>query len=150
MWQNKIEEIQLLVDDHNPDIAFITEANLWEGTNDHEILVEGYEIIKPKTTSGLGYSRVVALIREGFQTRVLNEYMEDDLSSIWLKIGGKGSKALIIGGMYREHTLLGYPLSVDPQEQRSRWKRLLGQWRRACNGAECLVIGDLNIEMGKS
>ena len=35
-WRNKTDDIQLLVDDLDPDIVFISEANLWQETEEHE------------------------------------------------------------------------------------------------------------------
>ena len=67
MWQNKVDEIQLFVDEQQPDLAFITEYNLWEGVSDHLIGIDGYELLKPLTNSRLGYSRIIALIKENIK-----------------------------------------------------------------------------------
>ena len=66
-WINKIEEIQLLVDDYGADIYFISESNLWAGTPQHETLIEGYEIIMPKTMHRYNYCRIIALVKDEFQ-----------------------------------------------------------------------------------
>ena len=148
-WQNKLDEIQLLVDELLTDIAFITEANLWEGVSDHLCKVEGYELLQPLTISRLGYSRIVAMVNENLQYRVLTEHMEDDLSTFWLKVGGRGTKGVIVGGIYREHTLLGQPESVETIEQERRWSRILKQWKNVSSNQACAVVGDMNIDMNK-
>ena len=63
-------------------------------------------LIKPLTPARLGYSRIVALVRNNVQYRILTEHMENDLSTFWIKVGARGSKGAIVGGIYREHTPL--------------------------------------------
>ena len=130
-----------------PDIVFITEANLWEGTEEHLTTIEGYDLQKPATINRLGYSRIILLTKKSLQFKIMFNLMEDDLSTFWIKTGGRGSKGLVIGGIYREHTLLGQPMSVDLLEQENRWKRILCQWKKAGKDAACIVLGDLNIDM---
>ena len=66
--------------------------------------------------------------------------MEDDLATFWLKIGGKGTKGVVVGGIYREHTLLGQPDSVDIRKQEQRWKRILRQWKMVSQNQSCVII----------
>ena len=81
-----------MVDDLTPDIAFLSEANLCEHDNDHETNIEGYELIKSMTMTRYGISRIVALVKENFKHKIMTELMDDQISSIWLKIGGQGRK----------------------------------------------------------
>ena len=149
-WENKIEDIQQLVDEFNPCVAFITEANFWEGLSSSQSNIMGYQIIKPNTTNLLGYSRIIALIREGTKLKVMNELMDrEDLSNIWLKTVSRGKKGIIIGGIYREHTLLGIDNSSLPSEQLSRWKGTLSQWKKAGRMGQCITIGDINLDMAR-
>ena len=48
-WVNKRNQIQALVDTDNPDLIFISEANLDELTPPYESLITGYVITLPKT-----------------------------------------------------------------------------------------------------
>ena len=37
----------------------------------------------------------------------MTELMDDEVATIWLKVGETRNKSLIIGGLYREHSQLG-------------------------------------------
>ena len=60
-WERKREEIQLLADESQADFIFISEANLFADTPEHQIDIDGYNIIKAKTMETLKYSRIVLL-----------------------------------------------------------------------------------------
>ena len=71
-----------------------------------------------------GYSRMVLLAREGMQVTLLPEFMEDDISVIWCRIGKRSRKPMHIGGVYREHKLPDQgEMSNDEllRRQRDRW-----------------------------
>ena len=118
-----------------------------EDNQDFKNQIDGYKMIKPKTTNRLGYSRIIALVRSDVQVRIIPELKEEDLSTIWLK-QEEQEEGLVVAGIYREHTLLGQPLSNDLNEQITRWKRTMRQWDK--NGdRESLIIGDMNIDFLK-
>ena len=151
-WDKKREDIQLLVDQENPDFVFITEANLFNFIPNHLVEIEGYTLTRAKTTETLGYSRVVLLAKEGLVYTVETTRMHDQVSSIWLRIGGKGRKALTLGGVYREHSLVRQPEpnnSSDTVQQERRWKIFVNQWKAASSAGQCIVIGDINLDLGK-
>ena len=76
--------------------------------------------------------------------------MNDEISSIWFRINGRGRKNILVGGVYREHTLLGTLApanSAEPREQRRRWMTFLRQWKFAGQRlSSCIVTGDTNID----
>ena len=149
-WKNKVEEIQWMVDELKPDIAYISEANLWETDNDHEIQIEGYRIEHPLTRKKYGISRLVALIRENLQYKIAEEIMDDDITSIWIILGGRGRKNTITGGVYREFTMIGNNTPADsenPREQTKIWSKFLRQWRKAGRmTSSCHLTGDTNLD----
>ena len=63
-WKNKRNQIQALVDHQNPDIIYISEANLDDLTPLHESLIAGYNITRPKTVIRNSTARLVLLTRE--------------------------------------------------------------------------------------
>ena len=77
--------------------------------------------------------------------------MDEEITSIWLRVGGKGRKSVMIGGVYREHTIIGPwapPNSSIPREQRRRWKQFLSQWKRAAlRTSSCVVTGDTGTHL---
>ena len=97
-WDKKRDDIQLLVDQYKPDYLFISEANLFHDTPEHLIEVEGYNLVQAKTMSLYKFSRIVLLCREGTQYSVELNRMEEQVSSIWITLGGKGRKSLLVGG----------------------------------------------------
>ena len=44
------------------------------------------------------YSRIVLLARENMKFVIMEEWMDPSISSIWLKLGGRGLKNLYVGG----------------------------------------------------
>ena len=79
---------------------------------------------------------------------VMNNWMDHRVASIWYKISGSGYKTLYLGGVYREHTILNQPEVMNSeQHQFSRWKLFIDQWKLANSLSDCVVIGDINLDM---
>ena len=75
--------------------------------------------------------------------------MDPEVSSIWLEIGGRGRKKLILGGIYLEHRLLkqaNQPNSGEPEKQLERWKKFISQWKMIEKNNVCVIIGDTNLD----
>ena len=97
----------------------------------------------------MGYSRIVLLAREGVRLSILDDCMDGNIPSIWVKITSKGRKPLVIGGLYREfhHLLQPSPNNTDDWAlQIARWKTTIASWKRASLNSKCIVVGDLNID----
>ena len=78
--------------------------------------------------------------------------MENDTESIWLQLDRKGKKKIMIGSIYREHTLLGQGQgdnSNDKGPQTIRWRRFLKQWKTAGRLGDTFVIGDFNLDYSR-
>ena len=97
-WENKTVEIQHLVDEHRPDMVFISESNLRFMVPDHENNIVGYYIVATKDLEPNGLSRLILLVREGFNIEIHHQLMEEWIASIWVKIPRKGNKKLLVGG----------------------------------------------------
>ena len=148
-WQNKLDEIQALVDEFKPDFCFLSEANLSTNLSPQQTNIQGYEINTPKSHLNFNLSRLVLLSKEGLKFKVEWNRMNAEVASIWISSGGKGRKSTLIGGVYREFTLLheGAPdNSGNMTAQKSRWKSFINQWKQAANVDSCWVIGDLNLD----
>ena len=151
-WINKKHTIEAMIFDFKPDIAIINEANIFEENKDHELYIANYKIVLPNTLESQGVCRLAVLVREGVQVKILQEYMNTEIASVWLKVTRKGSKKLHIGAMYRQHHLLRQPIpnnSGGVERQVARWQLFLDQWKRAGEKTECFVIGDLNLDSNK-
>ena len=151
-FQNKVEEIEILTGELQPDLLYISKANLMKNTPEYSYQIEGYDVILPRTMDRMGYARILLLVKQGIDIEVLENCMETDISAIWVKISNKGRKPLISGGIYREQHLLlqGTPnLSDGPNEQLDRWNRTLRGWRKAARNQRCTVLGDFNLDFFK-
>ena len=150
-WRNKRNQIQALADQDNPDVIFISEANLDDLTPPHESLISGYNITLPKTVTRNGTARLVLLTRENLDFKLRDDLMDDVFSSIWIKILRPGSKGLLICGLYREHQYLNQDTewSLQPAEQCRRWAQFLRQVDTVRLSAICHIIGYFNLDFKK-
>ena len=46
-WQHKILEIESLLAEKDPDMCYISEANLWNNVEPEDYNIEGYNIFSP-------------------------------------------------------------------------------------------------------
>ena len=101
MWQRKKLELESVLLKYSPDIVVISEANLKAELTDLEKDVDGYSLHFPKTMQVQNIARLVLLVREGIQVKILEDLMDTSVCSVWIKIGARGRKPLILAGIYR-------------------------------------------------
>ena len=101
-WVRKSVEIQQVLDTRRPDIMIISEANIFKEDDDYKLWTPGYTMIRMKSLQTLGVSRLAVLIKEGMQVKVMEEWMDPNIASAWLKIIKNGKK-MFVGG-YTENT----------------------------------------------
>ena len=146
-WVNKAEEILYWLFNKKPDVYIISEANVFSTNQDAELVTPGYSMIKTKSWSTLNHSRLVVLVRENLNITTEDKLMDDKISSVWMKISGRGVKTLHIGAIYREHTILQQPIPTDSETcQLERWKHFIRQWKKANQSADCIILGDTNLD----
>ena len=63
-WVNKRQEITQILMDIKPDIMFVSEANINVEDQDYETCIQGYDLLTSNSLETLGYSRMVALVKE--------------------------------------------------------------------------------------
>ena len=151
---NKVNEIEYLIAKHRPHLLIVTEANLFKSHDLTKVKIPKYDIIVSDTmkNSSLNYSRTVAYVHEDISVNVRHDLMDQDVSSIWLSLGHKNQKKILVGGLYREWNLLGGGNgSVDdpgsPAAQLVRWNLLLEKWRAALEeDKEVVLLGDINLD----
>ena len=105
-WHKKVDDVISMVQDYNPDVAAISEANMRAEVDQHMNFIPGYNISTVKDFMEEGVSRLVVLTREGLNFKLLSEKMEAGIASIWLSFVRKGKKPFIVGAIYREHKIL--------------------------------------------
>ena len=151
LWSNKLLEIEVLVTEKNPDLCYITEANLWDYMTDAERHIPGYNLVLPKSMSLLHHARIVLLIKEGLQYKLLSEAMDQDTATIWCKIGNTKKNSLVIAGIYRQHLVLGNNSTPATwlerqKQQEERWEKVIRKWCNTSRNSNCIVIGDINLD----
>ena len=69
---------------------------------------------------------------------------------VWIKVGADRRDKLLIGGIYRQHQLLGTQRNITIAqlllEQEVRWKKIVSKWKLLSNNMNCIVIGDINLD----
>ena len=137
--------------DEKPDICLISEANLWSDLPEEERIIAGFSLILPNTMTTLKHARVVLLVKNELNVKVLREHMDTEAAIIWIKIGHTKNSSLVLGGVYRQHHILGrdykemsrHELQV---EQETRWFRVVRKWRELSRNNKFIVIGDVNLD----
>ena len=137
-WTRQRDEINAVILKTDPDILFISEANF----------INEYKLITSPTLVMHGYTRLILLVRENLDYKRLSHLEDQDIATIWISVQPRGSKKLVIGGVYREHTLLGKDEDSQAgtkQQQEDRWTKVLHQWTSVANH-DCVLIGDTNLD----
>ena len=101
-----------------------------------------------------GHARIVLLVRNDLEVHVMRDIMEEDTATIWARIGTTKSSYIAVGGIYRQHQILGdgnrdlsWQESLRRQEQ--RWKSVVKKWREISSRMKCVTIGDINLDYNK-
>ena len=79
------------------------------------------------------YCILLVLVKDGFTVRTRTDLMDTETASVWLEVEIKGKNNLMIGAIYREHSLIrqiGKNMTSDPALQQQRWKVFLKQWKK--------------------
>ena len=117
-WQRDKDEIEAVTLQFNPDIFIISEANQMKELSVQEKNITGYRQILPKIVDVQRVARLVLLVREGINVEVKEEYMEYTVAAVWIKVGVRGRKPLLIAGVYREHNFMFQPDGSDEHTNR--------------------------------
>ena len=151
LWKNKKVELEALLLEQEPDLCFITEANLWAGSEDHEREILGHYLVLPNTMHTLLHARIVLIVKEGLDCVKLNQFMDTTTAAIWVRIGKTRKNAINVGGIYREQNQLGQGhrdvtrLELQ-EEQEKRWECIVRNWKAAGRRTKCIAIGDMNLD----
>ena len=151
-WFKKRVEIEAFLQTVKPDLFFITEANFFTTAPSHEKVFPGHKVFLPKTGDRLGYWRIVLIAKEDLIVDILEEFMEEDISSMWVRVGRKGKTSVHIGSIYREHKFISQPLpnvSGEFPAQNERFSRIVNMWKKAARNAKCTMLGDVNLDFPK-
>ena len=101
-FENRIDDIYIVLDKLQPHILSIQEANYDPNCN---INISGYDIeyklLSPKTSR----ARTMVLIKKGINYKRCKQYENDHISSVWLEILLSKNKSFFIMSAYRQWRL---------------------------------------------
>ena len=145
-------EIEAVFIQYRPDVMIISESNLLAATPPEDSAIPGYNILLPKLANGHKVARLVVLVADGFEVKIMSQWMDTSVAAVWMKIGPKGRKPLVLGAIYSEHQ---YILQDQPDDsvsdtcQLERWNKFVQSWVAASRGNEVIVMGDTNLDYKK-
>ena len=105
-WERKVVEAEVVALEYKPDIFIVSESNLLNDLPEIERNIPGYKLYLPKTAEVQIVSRLIIFVKETLKVEIKTEFMDVQVAAIWLKVGARGRKPLLIGGIYREHKYL--------------------------------------------
>jgi hypothetical protein len=131
------------------DVATITECKISEGSG--EFSVAGYTTFSPTPSLQGVKTRVIILIKNDLAVRanlkVIKDIMDPAVQSVWLHFshhrissGSSTLGAFILGGIYREWTLL-----LSREEFKVRLEALLHQISKAADGSRVGIHDNFNV-----
>ena len=148
---SKINEIENVISSYKPHIFGISEANYWKTQDIEDVKIENYEIYFAKSLENPNFevSRVAAYVHKDLVVKVRNDLMNDQFSSIWLELGLRNQKKMLVCICYREWQYLKQPANDNShtiKSQLERWLCFINQWEQAiATGREICVVGDFNL-----
>ena len=99
--------------------------------SEEQTRIDGYGMALPNTMLTLGYARLVLLVREDIQFKLLSRHMGPGSACIWIQLGAPGRKPLKVFFLYG--TISPEPgisnLSNDNVLQLARWNTMLEGWK---------------------
>ena len=143
---NRIDQIQHLINVHNPDIIIINELNISKDDDVSRNQFQNYVMM----TDGLDVTDVTSqmgiLIHKNIHFKIRQDLEAQGLSTVWVQLTYPGRKPILIQGIYQQFCRLNHPGSVT--KQRKRWSRILDKWVAATDeGLEIITAGDMNLNM---
>ena len=151
--ENKINEIEAVIESVKPHLLVVSEANLRHSTDQESVKIQGYDMLEAKTISNTeirSIIRVVSYKHESVTGKLRPDLMNNTVDSVWIELGFKYQKKLLLGGLYRVWQHMGQgpnKESLSAAAQLGRWQSFLSQWETALQeDKETVVLGDLNID----
>ena len=149
--KNKINEIETVIATYKPHVLGISESCFMEEHDRNEIEIENYDVFLSRTLENpnLMASRLAVYVLKDVPRKILrSDLMEDNFSSIWLEIGLRKQKSILVGNVYREWQYInqGDKSSHTVNAQYERFLNFIDKWETALRTcSECHLVGDMNL-----
>ena len=144
-FENKLDDIYILLEVHKPDIVSIQEANY---DIHSKLKIRGYSVEYDTLTINYNIACTILLIREGINNKRKSNCEENYISSIWVEIFIK-NRSILLGSYYRQWSLpskLSIENSNRVKNQISRYTKYCNQVNKVCKeGKNTIILTDDNI-----
>ena len=147
----KLPEIEAVIEKYKPHIFGISETCFRKKHNLDDIKIDNYEVYLSNTLQNrnLNVSRVAVYVhRDVVKQKLRQDLMTENFSSVWLEVGLKGNKSILVGNIYRDWQYLYQAdnTSLAVEEQLSRFSGFIEKWEAAIElSDECHLLGDMNL-----
>ena len=131
---NKLPELELIISEVKPHVIGISESRIEKGHDLTEIALENYSFYMSNTYENinLNVSRLCVFVHNSVTTKVRHDLMSDSFSSIWLELGLRNQKKILLSNVYRDWQYIHQAdnSSRSRTAQLSRWCSILQQWEK--------------------
>ncbi len=152
-FENKINETQITISSHKPDIMCISEANLKASTTNIGTYFPDYNIELNKMSNNINISRNILLINNKISYKRRLDLEDEITCTIWIQVNIPKKKPILIMGGYRQWQLLKIldkSNTKTPKKQLERWQSILDKWKKALDEKrDTIVMMDDNIDTNK-
>ena len=92
-WHRKLDHVEALILETEPDILFISEANLMASTPDYQRNINGYRLILPLTMDTMHYARHSTSCKDGHSSQDSSRIHDYRYCKYMDQIGTTGEEA---------------------------------------------------------
>ena len=150
LFINKINELNILINENKPDIFSVSEANYQLINPQIPNELSNFYIEANKMSPKSTFSRQILLINKSLQYKRRTDLESDLLSTVWIEVSLPKSKPILIMGGYRQWQLpseLGFNKSKSIKHQKERYELILKNWKKASHeNKDIIILMDDNID----
>ena len=152
-FQSKKDEIELIIDKHNPLVMGVLEANISQNVHLPSVQIDGYILEREVPPDDSSRTRTALFIKNDVKYIRRYDLEQPQTSMIWLEIYTSAKPWLLFIG-YRQFATLNprtAKASRDIKKQLERIKKWEVSWTQAeQEGKPLLILGDMNIDVSPS
>jgi hypothetical protein len=137
---NKVDHINLLLQENNIHVLCITESWLTNDIDDSDIKINGYDICRLDRNNGMSHGGIVCYIKEGISFKQNLNLLNSDIEAMWIEINLPKTKPILIGTVYR------------PPSSNVEYLDKLDMIFQECNSMydDVYILGDFNLDQCKA
>ena len=148
-YLNRIDDIKIIAEDHNPQVIGICEANIHMNTHLPSLDLQGYSTELDNLHKSKCRSQVVAYVHKSIRFKRRTDLEPPKTPMIWLEIFTLEEKSYLINIGYREWASQGLSQTEGRKmiNQKVRLTTMVGTWEKAAEEEKAvLIVGDWNVD----